>query len=90
MYDIFNPKNCYLFLGDMIRDVHPGFGFFSIPIPDVRVKKHEIFLKCGPDTQSPHSVQYTLLKFSKYFPDFHCVAIFSTTLINTSSISDYF
>jgi hypothetical protein len=28
MYDIFNTKNCYFFLGDMIRDVHPGFGFF--------------------------------------------------------------
>ncbi len=33
---IFNPKNCFQALGNMIRDVHPDPGpdFFSIPGPD--------------------------------------------------------
>ncbi len=34
---IFHPKNCFLALGKIIWDVHPGSRFF--PIPDPGVKK---------------------------------------------------
>jgi hypothetical protein len=48
---IFNPKNCFQALGNMLRDVHPGSGsgFFTHPglrIPDSRVKKAQ-----DPDPQ---------------------------------------
>jgi hypothetical protein len=31
---IFNPKNCYQAFGNMIRNVYPGSGIFSIPDAD--------------------------------------------------------
>ncbi len=73
----------------MIRDVHPGFGFFSIPDPDEKIKKHvildldtqhRIFFKCGPNPQTLQSVHTFKIReiFSRLF---HCVAISSTTLL---------
>ncbi len=35
----FNPKNCFQALGNMIRVVHFGSGFWFLPIPDPGVKK---------------------------------------------------
>jgi hypothetical protein len=37
---IFYLKNCYQALGNLIRDVYPDCGYFSIPDPGV--KKHWI------------------------------------------------
>jgi hypothetical protein len=39
-YRYFNPKNCFLTLGNLIRDVHPGSGsWFFLPLPDPGVEK---------------------------------------------------
>jgi hypothetical protein len=35
----FNPKNCFPALGNMIRVVHPGSGFLTIPDPVFRGQK---------------------------------------------------
>ncbi len=54
-FKYFNPKNCFLALGNMIRDVHPRSGsririLSFLPIPDPGIKKrHRI-----PDPDPQH------------------------------------
>jgi hypothetical protein len=51
---IFNPKNCFLALGNMIWDVHPGFRIFLHPGSGSRIqrsKKDERHRIPDPDPQ---------------------------------------
>ncbi len=68
--NIFNPKNCFQDLGNMIRDVHPGSGSWFITNPVSRIqgsKRHRI-----PDPDQQHCILRNRLcikrrKFLKIF-----------------------
>jgi hypothetical protein len=46
---IFNPKNCFLALGNMIWGVHPGSGFFTHP--GSRIQESKRHRTPDPDPQ---------------------------------------
>jgi hypothetical protein len=64
---IFNPKNCFSALGNMIRDVHPGSGFLFFTLLGPRLqgpKRHQI-----PNPGTAILALLNDLKKNRHLPD---------------------